>query len=34
MGKGNASSPDPLREQLEAGVCALKDHEDWGTTPV
>jgi urease subunit alpha len=33
MGKGNASSPDPLREQVEAGVCALKDHEDWGTTP-
>jgi urease subunit alpha len=33
MGKGNASSPDPLREQVEAGACALKDHEDWGTTP-
>ncbi|HKB32880.1 MAG TPA: urease subunit alpha [Candidatus Dormibacteraeota bacterium] len=33
MGKGNASSPDPLREQIEAGACALKDHEDWGTTP-
>jgi urease subunit alpha len=33
MGKGNASQPDPLREQLEAGACALKDHEDWGTTP-
>jgi urease subunit alpha len=33
MGKGNASMPDPLREQIEAGACALKDHEDWGTTP-
>jgi urease subunit alpha len=33
MGKGNASTPDPLREQIEAGACALKDHEDWGTTP-
>src|SRR3981081_3042812 len=33
MGKGNASAPHPLREQVEAGVCALKDHEDWGTTP-
>jgi urease subunit alpha len=33
MGKGNASSPGPLREQIEAGACALKDHEDWGTTP-
>jgi urease subunit alpha len=33
MGKGNASRPDPLREQVEAGACALKDHEDWGTTP-
>ncbi len=33
MGKGNASQPDPLREQIEAGACALKDHEDWGTTP-
>jgi urease subunit alpha len=33
MGKGNASTPDPLREQVEAGACALKDHEDWGTTP-
>jgi urease subunit alpha len=32
MGKGNASMPEPLREQLEAGACALKDHEDWGTT--
>src|SRR5260370_31936245 len=33
MGKGKASSPGPLREQIEAGACALKDHEDWGTTP-
>jgi urease subunit alpha len=33
MGKGNASHPDPLREQIEAGACGLKDHEDWGTTP-
>ena len=33
MGKGNASRPEPLREQLEAGACGLKDHEDWGTTP-
>jgi urease subunit alpha len=33
MGKGNASRPEGLREQVEAGACALKDHEDWGTTP-
>ncbi len=33
MGKGNASLPDPLREQVEAGVIGLKLHEDWGTTP-
>jgi urease subunit alpha len=32
-GKGNASSPEPLREQIRAGACGLKDHEDWGTTP-
>jgi urease subunit alpha len=32
-GKGNASSPEPLREQILAGACGLKDHEDWGTTP-
>src|SRR6056297_655511 len=32
-GKGNASRPDALREQIEAGACALKLHEDWGTTP-
>jgi urease subunit alpha len=33
LGKGNSSRPEPLREQVEAGVCGLKDHEDWGTTP-
>jgi len=33
LGKGNASQPQPLREQLEAGACGLKLHEDWGTTP-
>ena len=33
MGKGNASTPDPLREQIEAGALGLKLHEDWGTTP-
>ncbi len=33
MGKGNASQPDPLREQIEAGALGLKLHEDWGTTP-
>jgi len=32
-GKGNASDPEPLREQVEAGVCGLKMHEDWGSTP-
>jgi len=32
-GKGNDSSPAPLREQVEFGVCGLKLHEDWGTTP-
>jgi urease subunit alpha len=32
-GKGNASRPEALREQVAAGVCALKLHEDWGTTP-
>ena len=32
-GKGNDSDPGPLREQVEAGVCGLKLHEDWGTTP-
>lgn len=33
LGKGNASLPDALEEQLNAGVCGLKLHEDWGTTP-
>ncbi|PKP85490.1 MAG: urease subunit alpha [Alphaproteobacteria bacterium HGW-Alphaproteobacteria-2] len=32
-GKGNASLPDALIEQVRAGACALKLHEDWGTTP-
>ena len=32
-GKGNASLPKGLVEQVEAGACALKLHEDWGTTP-
>src|SRR6476660_9362957 len=32
-GKGNASLPGGLIEQIEAGACALKLHEDWGTTP-
>lgn len=33
LGKGNASRPAPLIEQIVAGACGLKDHEDWGTTP-
>ena len=32
-GKGNASRPEGLIEQIEAGACSLKLHEDWGTTP-
>ncbi|MGZ5132878.1 MAG: urease subunit alpha, partial [Caldimonas sp.] len=32
MGKGNASQPAALEEQVEAGACGLKLHEDWGTT--
>ena len=32
-GKGNASLPQGLVEQVEGGACALKLHEDWGTTP-
>ncbi|MFZ5752097.1 MAG: urease subunit alpha [Pseudomonadota bacterium] len=32
-GKGNASRPQALVEMVEAGACALKLHEDWGTTP-
>jgi urease subunit alpha len=33
LGKGNASQPEPLREQIAAGALGLKLHEDWGTTP-
>ena len=33
LGKGNASLPAALEEQLIAGACGLKLHEDWGTTP-
>ena len=33
FGKGNASLPAALREQVDAGVIGLKLHEDWGTTP-
>jgi urease subunit alpha len=33
LGKGNASQPQALREQIEAGAIGLKLHEDWGTTP-
>lgn len=32
-GKGNASLPEPLREQVRAGAIGLKLHEDWGSTP-
>ena len=33
LGKGNSAMGRPLAEQVEAGVCGLKLHEDWGTTP-
>jgi urease subunit alpha len=33
LGKGNASRPEGLRQQVEAGAIGLKLHEDWGTTP-
>jgi urease subunit alpha len=33
LGKGNASAGEPLAEQIRAGACGLKLHEDWGTTP-
>ncbi|MGO8670695.1 MAG: urease subunit alpha [Capsulimonadaceae bacterium] len=33
LGKGNASTAAPLEEQVAAGACGLKLHEDWGTTP-
>ncbi|MDX2038435.1 MAG: urease subunit alpha [Isosphaeraceae bacterium] len=32
LGKGNGSLPEPLADQIEAGACGLKLHEDWGTT--
>src|SRR5438270_10426547 len=33
LGKGNAGTGEPLEEQVRAGACGLKLHEDWGTTP-
>jgi urease subunit alpha len=33
LGKGNAAAIEPLVEQIDAGACGLKLHEDWGTTP-
>src|SRR5271154_6213516 len=33
LGKGNGSLPGPLEDQVRAGACGLKLHEDWGTTP-
>jgi urease subunit alpha len=33
LGKGNASRPEALRQQIEAGAIGMKLHEDWGTTP-
>jgi urease subunit alpha len=33
LGKGNGSLPHALEEQIKAGACGLKLHEDWGTTP-
>ncbi len=33
LGKGNSSRPETLEEQLEAGACGFKVHEDWGATP-
>ncbi len=33
LGKGNCSVARPIEEQIEAGVCGLKVHEDWGSTP-
>jgi urease subunit alpha len=33
LGKGNAALPGALEEQIRAGACGLKLHEDWGTTP-
>ncbi len=33
LGKGNCSIAQPIEEQIEAGACGLKVHEDWGSTP-
>jgi urease subunit alpha len=33
FGKGNCATTRPLEEQIEAGACGLKIHEDWGSTP-
>src|SRR5205823_6294616 len=33
LGKGNAATGEPLEEQVRAGACGLKLHEDWGSTP-
>jgi len=33
LGKGNSAASEPLAEQIRAGACGLKLHEDWGTTP-
>ena len=33
LGKGNSSRPESLVEQVKAGACGLKVHEDWGSTP-
>ena len=33
LGKGNCSTDQPIEEQIESGVCGLKIHEDWGSTP-
>jgi urease subunit alpha len=33
LGKGNCATAEPLKEQIAAGACGLKLHEDWGTTP-
>lgn len=33
LGKGNCSTEQPMIEQIEAGACGFKIHEDWGSTP-
>ena len=33
LGKGNSANPETLKEQIEAGACGMKLHEDWGSTP-